>query len=185
VSSNKPADFKFLFGTPLWTEFPFDDVTEYNQQLYSETMPYKNGNLFDMPGSAIKRLKDYTTGRIKEIAYDFQWENPNFYLHGRQNPIPPYGVDTPHFHLGSKMLALYYLKIPPNSGDLLLHDTRGWNNWPDLQTVTEEHKTARAYHRIKPIEGMFVMHPSYVTHSVEPNLSDDYRISLALTVFYP
>lgn len=182
--SSKQNSFKFLFGTPLWIEFPFDNVAEYNKQLYLETMPYRDGNLFEMPGDAIKRLKDHVTDRVTEIAYDFEWESPQFYLHGRQNPIPPGGVDTPHFHLGSKMVVLYYLQIPPNSGDLLLHDVRGWNNWPDLQTTTEDHKTARAYHRIKPKEGMLIMHPSYVTHSVEPNFSNESRISLALTIYH-
>ena len=81
------------------------------------------------------------------------------------------------------MLAVvYYLKVPPNSGDILLHDPRGSILWQDPQARTDvDWESYRPYHKIKPVPGMLLIFPGYVVHSVESNLSNEYRISIAIS----
>jgi uncharacterized protein (TIGR02466 family) len=181
---NEQNDFRVLFGTPVWTFWPIDDVDNFNTQLYKECNSYDTGmNVFDMHGEAITRLREVVKKHSFDIAKQYKWNKMPSFFHARQNPIFPNKHDTPHFHLGSKLIALYYMRVPENSGDLLIHDVRGWNDWPDPEAITEHSgKTCRAYHRITPKEGMLVFHPSYAVHSVETNLSDKQRISIAMSI---
>lgn len=172
-----------IFGTPIW-EYQLDNYEWLNQKLIKETMGFKTGmNLFDMQGEGIKSLKHAVKIYADQIAIQYKWRNLPTSIHGRQNPIFTYGSDTPHFHMGSKLVAIYYVCVPPNSGDILLHDPRGYTNWDDPNVRTEDTgKSCRAYHRVTPKEGMLLMHPSYLVHSVETNLSPEMRLSIAMSI---
>ena len=79
--------------------------------------------------------------------------------------------------------SVYYVKTPENSGDILLFDPRGGTFWQDPKAVTNEYRMARIYHRVTPKPGLLVMFPNYLAHGVETNLSDDWRISIAMEIF--
>lgn len=171
-----------IFGTPIW-EFQLDDHKELNQKIQRESVGFKQGmNLFDVQGEGISSLLCTLKVYCEQIAIQYRWKNLPSAYYARQNPIFTGGSDTPHFHYGSKLVAIYYVSVPPNSGDILLHDPRGYTNWEDPNIVTEENKTCRAYHRIKPKEGMLLIHPSYLVHSVETNLSPEMRLSIAINI---
>lgn len=174
---------KTIFGTPIW-QYQLDNHVWLNDQIQRETVIFKTGmNLFDVEGEAIRTLKNTVKMYSDQIAIQYKWRNLPTSIHGRQNPIYTGGCDTPHFHMGSKLVAIYYVVVPPNSGDILLHDPRGYTNWDDPSVRTEDTgKTCRAYHRVTPKEGMLLIHPSYLVHSVETNLSTEMRLSIAMSI---
>lgn len=61
-----------------------------------------------------------------------------------------------HFHKGSVLSAVYYVRVPGNAGDILLHDPRGPRP-PFFGTEI----------RITPHEGDLIMFPSWLGHEVE------------------
>lgn len=92
-----------------------------------------------------------------------------------------YQFQTPHEHSGNTVIAVYYVLTNEQSGDILLHDPRGANSFiPKF----ENNLSGRSYHRITPKVGDLLLFPAYVVHSVEPNLSDETRISLAMNFEY-
>ena len=92
-----------------------------------------------------------------------------------------YQFQTPHEHSGNTVIGVYYVHTNEKSGDILLHDPRGANSFiPSF----EDGLSGRSYHRITPKTGDLLLFPAYIVHSVEPNLSDETRISLAMNFEY-
>lgn len=162
-----------LFGTPLWSTV----IHGLSEKVLTDGAQFKpNMNFFDIEGAGAKQLKQEVYKVLEPI-----FPNKKLEIYGRQNPIFPFGQDTPHHHPNCDLIGLFYAKVPHKSGDLLLHDTRGFVPLIWQQNV-ENGYTARSYHRIQPVEGLLVFFPSYVIHSVETNLSNDIRISIPMNI---
>lgn len=166
---------KNLFSTPLWKAA----IPVNTNLLNAAGLVAQSQNYFDVDHFAIQELKDQIYNCIDLLAKDFGTSIEQFAVTARQNPIEPMGFDSPHNHTGAILVGVYYIQVPPNSGDILLHDPRGVNiNWPDPDIKSNE----RPFVRITPSAGDLLLFPGYLVHSVEPNLSNETRISLAINV---
>lgn len=173
-----------LFATPVLTEL-YPEAQYFNQSLLQEA----NGNpveLFELNTPAINTLKNWIKVHVDAMAKEYGFHYTK--ITGRQNVIRPYESDTPHHHVGkAALVGVYYAEVPPRSGDILLHDPRGATAWTNLGFVPDDPiatKSARCYHRIRPMNGMLVLFPSFVVHSVETNLSNQNRISIVINAQY-
>ena len=90
------------------------------------------------------------------------------------------GYNKPHVHPNALFSGVYYIKTPPNSGRLICQDPR-----PGIQTCMPTRKKVeipkylwRDVH-IEPQENRAIMFPAWLWHSVEPNESNDIRISVS------
>lgn len=172
--------FQNLFGTPIWSyNFYAPQLVE---KLKEASTTLSDGEYFSNPGSGIFDLKRRVTESVKESVKEFNFPTDKLTIVGRQNSIKPLEVDTPHSHPLCFMVGVFYVQVPEKSGDILLHDPRGGVIWPEPLAVTEPDKQTRAYHRITPKEGQLLLFPGYLVHSVEPNLSDQVRISIAMSI---
>ena len=93
----------------------------------------------------------------------------------------PKDTNKQHIHAGVNFSFIYYIKVPLNSGRLVIIDPRV------MRKMTHEHhllknsddpKTKESI-TIDSIEGEFVIFPAYLEHYVEPNMSDEPRISIS------
>ncbi len=96
------------------------------------------------------------------------------------NINPPGGYNRPHIHPNSLFSGVYYVKAPINSGQLVCTDPR-----PGIQTCMPNRKKGeppkylwRDIH-LQPKENRAVIFPSWLWHSVQPNQSNDIRISIS------
>jgi uncharacterized protein (TIGR02466 family) len=96
------------------------------------------------------------------------------------NINPPGGMNQPHIHPNSLFSGVYYVKSQPKAGRLKIYDPR-----PGIQLIMPTRKSGdpgRDMWRdanIEPIEGRIVMFPSWLWHAVEPNDSNELRISVS------
>ena len=96
------------------------------------------------------------------------------------NINPPGGMNQPHIHPNSLFSGVYYVKSQPKAGRLKIFDPR-----PGVQLIMPTRKSGdpgRDMWRdanIEPIEGRIVMFPAWLWHCVEPNQSNDIRISVS------
>jgi len=164
--------------TPVWEiETEFD--TQFNNKLLRESNSSDHVNIWNNDTPAINELKQYTIDIVTKLATpyiapnfkDFTFWHTNgwinYYYSGDSMPI--------HGHGGPKIALTYYIKVPENSGDLLLIDPRGgcdWDNGTDGLNGTK-------FKRIKPKESKIVFFPGFVLHTVETNRSNDIRVSLS------
>jgi len=92
----------------------------------------------------------------------------------------PGGYNRPHIHPNSLFSGVYYIKTPLNCGKLICNDPR-----PGIQTVMParikgtppKHLWRECHLDVK--EGRIIIFPAWVWHCVEPNESNDIRISVS------
>ena len=96
------------------------------------------------------------------------------------NINPPGGYNKPHVHPNALFSGVYYVKTPPNCGRLMCNDPR-----PGIQTCMPNRKKGqppkhlwREVH-LQPQENRALMFNSWLWHTVEPNMSNEDRISVS------
>ena len=96
------------------------------------------------------------------------------------NINPPGGMNRPHMHPNSHFSGVYYIKAPKNSGQLIFNDPRTLSHMllPNRKQQTPPPELWREV-RLQPIEGRIIMFPAWLMHCVDPNESNDIRISVS------
>ena len=98
------------------------------------------------------------------------WANINY----------PGGYNRPHVHPNCLFSGVYYVKANKNSGVFVANDPR-----PGMQTMMPSRKPGRPPKHLwrevhlEPIPGRIIMFPAWLWHCVEPNQSNDIRISIS------
>ena len=96
------------------------------------------------------------------------------------NINPPGGFNRPHIHPNSLWSGVYYVKTPKNCGHLKLEDpkTRAEMVMPKRTQDQLPQYLWREVH-YEPIAGRCIMFPSWLNHTVDPNRSNDIRVSVS------
>ncbi len=87
-----------------------------------------------------------------------------------------------HAHTSTSVIlsGTYYVSTPENCGSIRFWDPRGvyMASMPDHI----EFHGGNTWHKIEPKEGTMIFFPSWLEHDVEPNKSDEDRISLSFNI---
>ena len=96
------------------------------------------------------------------------------------NINPTDGMNQPHIHPNSLFSGVYFVKSQPNAGRLKIYDPR-----PGVQFIMPTRKPGNPGKdmwrdaNIEPVVGRIIMFPAWLWHAVEPNKSNDIRISVS------
>ena len=101
------------------------------------------------------------------------------------NVNPPGGMNRAHLHPNCLWSGVYYIKAPKNCGHLKIDDPRAAAsmcrpkmreryNHPDTAPTRLWRETS-----YEPIAGRLIMFPGWLMHCVDPNESNDIRISVS------
>ena len=93
------------------------------------------------------------------------------------NLNPKFTYNREHIHANSLVSGVYYIKVPKDSGQLVFHrtDATAFLNLYDFYKTLDTCSTFK----INPCPGMLVVFPASFTHSVEQNMSEEPRVSVA------
>ena len=80
-----------------------------------------------------------------------------------------------HNHLRTDLVGVFYIKVPDNSGKLILIRNDG-SQYTDMTQQENE------YH-ISPVAGKLYLFPGHIWHYVEPNPINDDRISVSFNMY--
>ncbi|MDB4547941.1 TIGR02466 family protein [Akkermansiaceae bacterium] len=96
------------------------------------------------------------------------------------NINPPGGMNRAHQHPNSLWSGVYYIKAPKNSGHLKIDDPRSvaCMSRPRQKVGKKPTRLFRETH-YEPKAGRLIMFPSWLMHCVDPNESNDIRISVS------
>ena len=96
------------------------------------------------------------------------------------NVNPPGGMNRAHMHPNSLWSGVYYVKAPQNCGHLKIDDPRSVASMSRPKQKEEQlpDRLLRETH-YEPIAGRCIMFPSWLMHCVDPNNSNDIRISVS------
>ena len=148
-------------------------ITRTNVQGWHSTT-----NMHELP--QFKKLVDMLYACQKTIYEQEYYESEPFLGNMWANINPPGGMNRAHQHPNSLWSGVYYIKAPKNSGYLKVDDPRS-----SAAMVRPKQKEgplpARLYREThyEPIAGRCIMFPSWLMHCVDPNQSNDIRISVS------
>ena len=96
------------------------------------------------------------------------------------NINPPGGYNRPHLHPNSHFSGVYYIKAPENSGQIVFNEPRSGAHMV-MPRRKEGQPPSHLWRevRVDPLEGRIIMFPAWLWHCVEPNESNDIRISVS------
>ena len=96
------------------------------------------------------------------------------------NINPPGGMNRAHQHPNSLWSGVYYIKAPKNCGHLKIDDPRN-----SASMIRPRQKPGQLPQRLyrethyEPKDGRLIMFPSWLLHCVDPNESNEIRISVS------
>ena len=96
------------------------------------------------------------------------------------NINPKDGLNQPHIHPNSLFSGVYYVKSNPQAGRLKIYDPRA--GVQIVMPVRKKGKPPKHLWRdanLDPIPGRILIFPAWLWHCVEPNESNDIRISVS------
>jgi uncharacterized protein (TIGR02466 family) len=186
-----------LFPTPLFV-FNLNNHQTLNQQLLDliyrlkQSDPghtasnvlgwHSRGNLFDLPD--LKLFKETVDSAITSVAQTMGYENIRIApANCWANVNPKYASNKIHDHANCLFSGVYYVKTPPDCGNLMFYDPRSARTFykPNVSNFTAFTADAVAH---QAEAGLLLIFPSWLRHGVDPNLSDEDRVSISFNYVF-
>tara|TARA_Y100000004_G_scaffold195987_1_gene264590 strand:+ start:2502 stop:3113 length:612 start_codon:yes stop_codon:yes gene_type:complete len=117
---------------------------------------------------------------LYNIGYNYDTNIDNLWF----NVNRKHNYNHIHMHPGSEFSGVYYLEAPTDCGNLTFYNpNKALNNvvFYNRNFGTYNEFNSLQYH-VKPKKNLLVLFPAFLEHSVDMNLSDEPRISLAFNI---
>ena len=127
-----------------------------------------------------KRLTDALYEAQKKIYIEEDLDSEPFLGNMWANVNPKGGMNRAHIHPNSLWSGVYYVKANKNSGHLKIDDPRSTASMSRPRLKEKQHPI-RLWREtsFEPKVGRLIMFPAWLVHAVDPNLSDELRISVS------
>lgn len=111
----------------------------------------------------------------KDMTLSTMWANVNY----------PGSYNLKHVHPVSSLSGVLYVKFPTNSGNLVFNCGNEYEKFNFCESVDESFlndNNAGTTYEVLPKVGTMVIFPSYLSHHVEVNKSNELRISISFNL---
>lgn len=176
-----------LFISPIGRILLDLDLNDLEQECLNQKEQDPNGrSISNIGGWQSDNIKDINNPLFETIEY---WCN-SFAANIGLNPVcldhawininGKYHCNRLHDHQGSVLSGVYYIKVPKNSGNINFHHPMKKvisRDWSDAVSNCTPVSSQTWFFEPKP--NLLMIFPSWIDHEVEPNLSDEYRISIS------
>jgi len=187
-----------FFSTPIWTS-KINSFEEINDEMHRYIISQKkkdplgivksnfkgwhskNFNLQDKePKKFIESIKNNINDSLNSMNWDLKSQSAN--IKGMWAIINEQGAwNQKHHHSNSDISAAYYVEAHDNCGDIVFYDPRPARVYKHPISIEPNNLNATV-NSIKPEPGLLVLFPSYLEHSVNPNISDKKRIVISFNL---
>ena len=187
-----------FFSTPIWAS-KIDDFDKINKEMLSYIVNVKKKDPVGVIKSNFKgwhskdfNLKDETPVKfisaikknLNSSIIDMNWDLDiqSVKISSMWAIINEQGAwNQKHQHSNSDISAAYYVNAHESCGDIVFYDPRPSRvyKYPIAKSPNKLNATVNS---IKPEPGMLVLFPSYLDHSVNPNLSDKKRVVISFNL---
>ncbi|MES1991413.1 MAG: TIGR02466 family protein [Pseudomonadota bacterium] len=188
---------QLFYGTPVWVrtitshEAINPPLIETLKQLEASTTPVRRSNVGGWHSEInLQRRPDFAPlCRVilqavhrcaQSLDYDFDRGRLNFQsMWANRNGQGDYNAS--HVHPNAFLSGSYYLSVPPDSGNIEFSDPIRERVMMPVPVKPGSSKISKRI-EFKCRNGMLVIFPSWLTHSVQPNRSTEMRYSLAFNI---
>ena len=192
---NKP---NLLFPTPVWTlqienyktinelMYTFIKGVQFNDQKGINKSNNKGWHSkdFNLQQTEPKNFINIITPSVEKVMIDMNWEKEKqtIKISNMWAIINTGGsTNSRHHHGNSDISAAYYVRAPKNCGEIVFYDPRPAPVYFHPSS-TKPNSLNAMQNAVNPVEGGLVIFPSYLDHSVNPNLSNEERIVISFNI---
>tara|TARA_B100000579_G_C22436888_1_gene668024 strand:- start:21 stop:623 length:603 start_codon:yes stop_codon:yes gene_type:complete len=194
----KNSDLLLMFPTPIWTSM-VQNSDEINDKMYNYIKSLQSKNEEGINKSNIE-------GWHSEY-FNLELEEPRFFLNSISSDLNKVFEDmgwdlqkqkikvtsmwsiinkknssnARHIHSNNYISAAYYVKAPKNCGNIIFYDPRSEAVFRH-PIINKPNKLNTNSFSIEPKEGLLVLFPSYLNHSVDLNNSDEERMVISFNI---
>ena len=196
--NNRAIDLSLIFSTPLWTTI-VPNYKNINKKMYNYIKTLrskdskgltrsnligwhsKNFNLKDAePQFFINGISLMLNQSITDMGWDL--EKNELKITEMWSIInPTNSSNSRHIHSNNFISAAYYIKAPPDSGDIVFYDPRS-ANVIRTPVIGSRNKLNSTTFNVSPKEGLLVLFPSFLHHSVNINKSKEERMVVSFNI---
>tara|TARA_A100000164_G_scaffold366255_1_gene386843 strand:- start:261 stop:866 length:606 start_codon:yes stop_codon:yes gene_type:complete len=187
-----------LFPTPVWT-LELENFKSVNDDMYnyikneqeSDSSGINKSNIkgwhskdFDLDHSEPKKFIKFISSSIEQVMTDMNWDKEKqvVKINNMWAIINTGGSsNAQHQHGNSNISGAYYVRAPKNSGDIVFYDPRPAPVYFHPNAKSPNLLNAQV-NSVSPKEGVLVLFPSYLDHSVNENLSNEERIVISFNI---
>ena len=187
-----------FFSTPIWAS-KIDNFENINNIMYEYISSLqkkdpigiiksnfkgwhsKDFNLKDKePKNFIESIKNNINNSLNDMNWDLDSQSVN--IKSMWAIINEQGAwNQKHHHSNSDISAAYYVDAHDNCGDIVFYDPRPARVYKH-PIANEPNNLNATVNSIKPEPGLLVLFPSYLEHSVNPNMSNKKRIVISFNL---
>lgn len=131
---------------------------------------------------SFSRFLEYIVARIESTTiYEFNHTLTSMWI----NVNSRYDYNAKHMHPGAILAGVMWIKCSDNCGELIFDSPNSYTQGALIRSIDKEVKEKTNYvdgYIFKPEEGKMLLFPASLYHAVEPNNSDEDRISIAFNL---
>ena len=187
-----------FFSTPIWTT-KINNFKKINENMLKYIFDLKktdpkgvtksnfkgwHSKDFNLNNEDPKNFIEAVKNNINSALNDMNWDlnSQSVKINNLWAIINEQGAwNQKHHHSNSDLSAAYYVCAHKDCGDIVFYDPRPGPVYKHPIAKSPNILNA-SVNSIKPEEGMLVLFPSYLEHSVNPNLSDKKRIVISFNI---
>jgi len=190
---------RFLFGTPLWKlkwpESRSESLTRIAAQVTADVSCGEINSGFNKSnflGSQSRRcplrespyLQDSERKILLEMLLSVLPLSSSFRINSWINCSPAGSHNSAHVHPGAEISGVFYISVPPESGQIVFRDPRPQSEMSRLYSKDGKiFETLTPRVPVTPAPGDLLLFPSWLMHQVEPGEDHkELRISMALNI---
>ena len=192
------SDLNLIFSTPVWTSI-IPNHKQVNEKMFSYIKSIQsadpNGKIksningwhsqyFNLEDEEPKFFINSISTTLSESFNDMDWDlkKSEIKITSMWSIINLKNASNArHIHPNNYISAAYYVKSPENSGDIVFHDPRSVTTFR-YPKISERNTLNSNVFSIKPKEGLLVLFPSYLYHSVDFNRTEEERIVISFNI---
>jgi len=187
-----------FFSTPIWTS-KIDDYDKVNEEMLNfiinlqkkDSTGIVKSNFkgwhskdFDLKDKCLTKFVTAIKKNINTSLNDMNWDldSQSVKITNMWAIINEKGaLNQKHHHSNSDISAAYYVSAHDDCGDIVFYDPRPARVYRH-PIAKSPNKLNATINSVKPEPGLLVLFPSYLEHSVNPNLSDKKRIVISFNL---
>jgi len=164
-------------------EFAYSTQRNSEGRVLSNSGGWQSNHFFSNQKNALSPLFHEIEKTMFEVKNEFSMKN-TFYVDNLWiNINRKTNFNKPHYHPQSFYSGTFYIKTPKNCGKLcLLSPAMGYETYVSNLKFENHNEYNISNWNIEPRENLLVLFPSWIQHYVEPNLSQEDRISISFNI---
>lgn len=160
--------------------FAYEQMRMTDGRKYTNRGGWQSNFIDDLP--QVQPLIEHINQRLEQLRNDIEFIDQAFLRVESMwiNINHPYSYNSNHIHPNSYISGVYYVKVPENSGNLVLrHPSNLISIFTPSDVIKQFNLLNSSKWNIEPKDGDLVMFPSWIEHEVTQNISGEDRISIA------